>query len=143
MLGLVLNGRHSDRKGERLWHIGFAAAAAGVALLVAAILQPGWWVLALITLAGTGIGASQGVFWALPSSARIGGAVVPVGIIALISMFGTAGGIAGPWLIGETLARTGSFAPAIIVLATLLVLTLPVLLSGQRSLALRHAKVPR
>jgi len=133
MIGLILNGRHSDRTGERLWHVGIAAALAGVAMLVSAGLPTGWWVLALLTLAGTGIGASQGVFWALPSSVGIGGKVVPVGVIALISMFGTAGGIVGPWLIGAILARTGSFAPAIAVLAAMLIAALAVLLSGRRS----------
>jgi ACS family tartrate transporter-like MFS transporter len=123
-LGLLFNGRRSDRRGERLLHVGIPSAGAGLAMLAAAFLQPGWPVLALLTLAGFGIGAAQGVFWAVPSSVRLGGDRVPVGAIALISMFGTAGGIIGPWLTGALVERSGSFALAIGVLASLLILVL-------------------
>ena len=126
-IGLLINGKRSDRKQERLRHTGIPAAAAGLCMLTAAFLQPGWPVLALLCLAGLGIGAAQGVFWAIPGTVRLGGDRVPVGAIALISMFGTSGGIIGPWLTGSLLASTGNFAVAIGLLAALLVLALPVL----------------
>jgi len=138
MIGLLLNGRHSDRTGERLWHIALAAAVGGVAMLAAAWLPTGWLVLALLTVAGLGIGASQGVFWTLPATAGVGGRVVPVSAIALISMFGTAGGIIGPALAGIVLARTGSFAPTIAVLAVMLLVATAVLLAGRASLQARR-----
>jgi ACS family tartrate transporter-like MFS transporter len=126
-IGLLLNGKRSDRARERLRHTGIPAAAAGLCMLAAAMLQPGWPVLALLTLAGLGIGAAQGVFWAIPGTVRLGGDRVPVGAIALISMFGTAGGIIGPMLTGALLASSGNFALAIGLLASLLVLALPVI----------------
>lgn len=126
-LGLLVNGRRSDRRKERLRHTGFPAAAAGLAMLAAAFLPPGWPVLALLCLAGLGIGAAQGVFWAIPGTVRLGGDRVPVGAIALISMFGTAGGIIGPWVTGALTGSSGSFALAIGLLAALLVLALPVI----------------
>lgn len=126
-IGLLANGKRSDRQGERLRHTGIPAALAGLAMLAAAFLQPGWPVLALLCLAGLGIGAAQGVFWAIPGTVRLGGDRVPVGAIALISMFGTAGGIIGPWLTGALVASSGGFALAIGLLASLLVLTLPVI----------------
>ena len=137
-IGLVVNGRRSDRRGERLLHAGLPSAGAGLAMLAAAFLPPGWPVLALLTLAGFGIGAAQGVFWAVPSAVRLGGENVPVGAIALISMFGTAGGIVGPWLTGALVERSGSFSLAIGVLASLLVLALAVIApdpSGRASTA--------
>lgn len=124
-IGLMVNGRRSDRAGERLLHTGVPAAMAGAVMLAAALLEPGWPVLALLVVAGLGIGAAQGVFWAVPSHVRIGGDKLPVGAIALISMFGTAGGIIGPWLTGALVATTGSFSLAIAVLASLLILALP------------------
>jgi MFS transporter, ACS family, tartrate transporter len=124
-VGLIFNGRRSDRVGERFLHTGIPSAAAGVAMLVAAVLQPGWPVLMLLVVAGFGIGAAQGVFWAVPGKVRLGGDKVPVGAIALISMFGTTGGIVGPWLTGVLVASTGSFSLAIGVLASLLILALP------------------
>jgi len=126
-IGLMTNGRRSDRNGERLLHTGIPSAVAGLAMLMAAFLQPGWPVLALLTLTGFGIGAAQGVFWAIPSAVRIGGDKVPVGAIALISMFGTAGGIVGPWLTGILVEGSGSFSLAIGVLASLLVIAFPVI----------------
>ncbi|MCP5144638.1 MAG: MFS transporter [Gammaproteobacteria bacterium] len=124
MVGLYLNSRHSDRHGERLWHVGLPAAVAGIAMLVAALIPAGMPVLGLLVITGFGIGAAQGVFWTIPAAVRIGGHQVPVGVIALISMFGTAGGVVGPSLTGQILQRTGSFAPAIAVLALLLVMAL-------------------
>jgi ACS family tartrate transporter-like MFS transporter len=126
-IGLMVNGRRSDRTGERLLHTGLPSATAGAVMMIAALLQPGWPVLALLVVAGLGIGAAQGVFWAIPGKVGIGGNKVPVGAIALISMFGTAGGIVGPWLTGALLTATASFSLAIAALAALLILALPVL----------------
>jgi ACS family tartrate transporter-like MFS transporter len=126
-IGLVANGRHSDRTGERLLHVSLPSAFAGGAMLVAAALAPGWAVLGLLTLAGLGIGAAQGVFWAIPGAVRIGGGAVPAGAIAWISMAGTAGGIIGPYLTGALLARSGSFSLAIALLASLLIIVLLIL----------------
>lgn len=126
-IGLILNGRRSDRTGERFLHTGVPAAAAGAVMLIAAVLEPGWPVLALLIVAGLGIGAAQGVFWAVPAKVRLGGDKIPVGAISLISMFGTAGGIIGPWLTGALLAESHSFSVAIAALASLLVLALPMI----------------
>ena len=54
------------------------------------------------------------------TESRLGG----IRTFPLISMFGTAGGIIGPWLTGALLARSGNFSLAIGVLASLLVLVL-------------------
>jgi len=126
-IGLMTNGRRSDRTGERVLHVGIPSALAGGAMVVAALLEPGWPVLALLFIAGLGIGAAQGVFWAVPSAVRLGGARVPAGVIALISMFGTAGGIIGPWLIGVLVAQSGGFSVAIGLLSALLIVVLPVI----------------
>lgn len=119
--GLLANGWHSDRTGERQWHTAVGAAVGGVALLAGALLPTGWAALTLLTVAGAGIGAAQGVFWTVPAALRIGQGRVPVGVIAFISMAGTAGGIIGPTLIGWIRQSTGSFVPALILLATLLI----------------------
>ena len=123
-LGLIFNGRRSDRKKERLLHVGVPSACAGLAMITAAFLSTAWPVLALLTVAGFGIGAAQGVFWTIPGAVRLGGASVPVGAIALISMFGTAGGVIGPYIMGVLVGETGGFSLAIGLLASLLVLVL-------------------
>jgi ACS family tartrate transporter-like MFS transporter len=120
--GLYLNARHSDRRGERLHHTAAGALLAGIALLLAVQWQEGPVVLGLLTLAGFGIGATQGVFWALPPALGIGGGQVPLGVIAAISMAGTAGGVIGPYMLGVSSEHSGSHALGIAVLACLLLL---------------------
>jgi ACS family tartrate transporter-like MFS transporter len=131
--GLLLNARHSDRTGERLWHVGAGAALAGLALLTATLFPIGWPVLALLIVAGAGLGAAQGVFWTVPAALRIGGGRVPVGVIAFISMFGTAGGIIGPLLIGWIRETLDSFMPAIGALAVMLILAAFVIVARFRA----------
>jgi ACS family tartrate transporter-like MFS transporter len=115
--GLFLNARHSDRSGERLYHSAAGAALAGAGLLVAVLLPQGSGVLALLVVAGFGLGAIQGVFWALPQALGIGGGHVPVGVIAAISMAGTAGGIVGPLMLGWLRDLSGTHMTGILVLA--------------------------
>jgi ACS family tartrate transporter-like MFS transporter len=122
VLGMLVNGWHSDRSGERRWHAGIPAAIAGLLLLVGSLLPPGWPALLFMIGAGTGIGAAQSVFWAVPASLGIGGGRISIAAIALISMFGTAGGIIGPMLIGIIREATGSFAYSLGALALLLML---------------------
>jgi ACS family tartrate transporter-like MFS transporter len=129
--GLFLNARHSDRTGERLGHTAIGAVLAGVALLVAVLLPVGPGVLGLLMVAGFGIGASQGVFWTLPAALGIGGGQVPVGVIAVVNMAGTAGGIVGPSLLGRLLEHTGSHVLGIFVLAGFLLLASAMLLIGR------------
>jgi ACS family tartrate transporter-like MFS transporter len=130
-LGLVFNSKHSDISGERLLHVGLPSAAAGIAMFIAAGFGSGWAVLILLFVAGFGIGAAQGVFWTVPSFVKLGGAQTSVGAIAFISMAGTAGGIVGPWLIGEILSKGGTFSLAIAMLAALLVISLFVIAYDQ------------
>src|SRR5690606_17282585 len=115
--GLFLNARHSDRTGERLRHSAAGALLAGIALAVAVFLPEGTAVLALLVVAGFGFGATQGVFWTVPQALGIGGGHVPVGVIAAISMAGTAGGIVGPAMLGWLLDLSGSHLAGILVLA--------------------------
>lgn len=127
--GLFLNARHSDRTGERLRHTAVGAVLAGIALIISVLLPVGASVLALLIVAGFGIGATQGVFWAVPPALGIGGGQVPVGVIAAISMAGTAGGIVGPALLGRLFEGTGSHMPGIMVLAVFLLIAAVLLVS--------------
>lgn len=115
--GLFLNARHSDRSGERLRHSAAGAALAGIGLVVAVLLPQGFGVLAMLVVAGLGLGAIQGVFWTVPQALGIGGGHVPVGVIAAISMAGTAGGIVGPSMLGWLRETSGSHTTGILVLA--------------------------
>ena len=133
--GLFLNARHSDRRGERLRHTAGGALVGGLALMAATALPVGM-VLVMLVIAGFGIGAAQGVFWTVPAALQIGGRLVPIGVIAAINMAGTAGGIVGPSMMGALVERFGSHAPAIMILAGLLLLAAVLLVfSGSRPAA--------
>jgi ACS family tartrate transporter-like MFS transporter len=72
----------------------------------------------LLLLAGVGLGAAQGAFWALPtqllSPATFGVAVVGINIA------GSAGGLVMPQLMGIARERSGGFAgPTLLVVAVL------------------------
>lgn len=126
MVGLIVNAWHSDQTQERVWHVGLAALFAGVCLSIASIAGAG--VLALMFLVGMGIGlgASQGAFWAIPTT-LLQGRFALAGI-ALINMFGTLGGAVGPALIGMVRQRTGSFATSIFALGLLLIVAFGLLM---------------
>ncbi|MDB5455603.1 MAG: transporter [Caulobacter sp.] len=121
MLGMQVNGWLSDRSGERCRHAGLAAGVAGLALLGSGLAPPGWMALFLLALASAGIGGTQSVFWAIPGALGIGGDRVPVKVITFISIFGTAGGIVGPALVGWLRQHTASFVPALLLLSLMLV----------------------
>jgi ACS family tartrate transporter-like MFS transporter len=122
VIGLFLNARLSDRRSERLWHTAAGALLAGIALMVATLLPVGPGVLAMLVVAGFGLGAAQGVFWTVPAALLIGGGQVPIGVIAAISMAGTAGGIIGPSMMGWLVEHMGSHTPAILILGGMLLL---------------------
>src|SRR5262249_2710913 len=107
VVGMVLNGAHSDRTGERRWHAAVPAflAAAGWAL---AAWPPGpVGSLVALTLVQVGVMSMLPVFWSLPTSFLSG--VAAAGGIAWINSVGNLGGFAGPALIGQIKGATGSF----------------------------------
>ena len=103
---------------------------AGIALLVAVLLPVGPGVLALLVIAGFGIGASRrACSGPCPLHLGIGGGQVPVGVIAAVSMAGTAGGIVGPAMLGRLFERSGSHVTGILVLAGFLLFASALLLA--------------
>jgi predicted MFS family arabinose efflux permease len=118
-IGMYANAAHSDRTGERFWHIALPAIVAAIALLLAWRAGAGGTAMFLLLLAGIGLGAAQGAFWALPtqllSPASFGVAVVAINIA------GSAGGLVMPQLIGIARERSGGFTgPTLLVVAVLL-----------------------
>lgn len=115
-IAMVAWGLHSDRSGERRWHVALPAFLAAGALAASAVLQgsPFAAFLALI-VAGVGTFCSLPAFWTIPA-AMLAGPAAAAGI-ALVNSIGNVGGFVGPSLIGYLRDLTGSFAPAIWALA--------------------------
>jgi ACS family tartrate transporter-like MFS transporter len=128
-VAMVLWGAHSDRTGERIWHVALPLLVAGAAFAWSASALPLWLMILALTLATAGTYAAIGTFWSLPTSILTGtGAAAG---LALINSLGNSGGLVGQPIIGVIKQYTGSFTAALLFLAGALVLgALVVLLFG-------------
>ncbi|SDN88598.1 MFS transporter [Phyllobacterium sp. OV277] len=136
-LAMLLWGRHSDKTGERVWHVAIAAAISAIGFVGSVYLQSNLVALFCLGLASIGIYASLGPFWAMPSVFLQGTAAA--GGIALINSVGNLGGFAGPYLVGWIKQSTGSFQIGMGVLACCLAAAaVLVLFLGRELKSTRH-----
>jgi MFS transporter, ACS family, tartrate transporter len=121
VLAMNLGGWHSDRTGERRWHVAGAClvCAAGLAAGSLAAGSPVLLMIAL-TLAVMAQANIEPIFWSLPT-AILAGAAAPAGI-ALINSIGNLGGFAGPSIYGLVTQASGSNTLALAVVSLPLVL---------------------
>ncbi|MDB5330064.1 MAG: major facilitator superfamily 1 [Phycisphaerales bacterium] len=118
-IGMVLVALHSDRTGERRWHVAGSlfVGAAGAAVSAAVNYHPAVAVAAL-SVAALGIWSAFGPFWSMPP-AFLAGTAAAAGI-ALVNSVGNLGGFVGPSLFGLIKEHTGGFAGALWTLAAVL-----------------------
>jgi ACS family tartrate transporter-like MFS transporter len=119
-IGMVVVGRHSDRTGERRWHIAGPALAGALGFAASASLEHPALALASLSLAALGIWSALGPFWTVPPSFLAGTAAA--GGIAIINSIGNLGGFVGPYALGLLKQATGTFRTGFILLALLLLL---------------------
>lgn len=131
-VAMVLWGRHSDRTGERRWHIALPLFLAAAAFAWSAYSGPLVPTMVALTLATLGFYAAFGPFWTLPT-ALLTGAGAAAGI-ALVNSMGNAAGFAGPYVVGVLKEATGSFSAALLFLAAALAL------GGLMALAFREPR---
>ena len=99
-IAMIFYGHHSDKTGERRWHLAGAALLSAVAFAVAGI--PGLTPvesIAAITVASVGFMSAISCFWAIPAEI-LSGAAAAAGI-AWINSVGNLGGYFGPSIIGK------------------------------------------
>jgi nitrate/nitrite transporter NarK len=110
-------GWHSDRTGERTWHVASAwflcAAGMGACILIG-VSHPVV-VMVALTIAIVGQYSTNAVFWALPTAMLTGAAAA--GGIAMINAVGNLGGWLGPSVFGLVKDATGSDSIALLCLA--------------------------
>jgi MFS transporter, ACS family, tartrate transporter len=117
---MVLVGRHSDRTGERRWHVAASAFAAAVGFAASALSHNLFVSLAALALAFSGVKSMLGPFWA-QSTAFLSGTAAAGGI-AWINSVGNLGGFAGPMVVGQVRKATGSYANGLFTLGAALVI---------------------
>ena len=121
LVGMVLIGRHSDRTGDRKWHVVACAITAAVGLLLASTFQSSTWLIVLsFTLSQLGQRSFMSVFWAIPPI-FLGGTAAAAGI-AMINSIGNLGGAVGPTLVGWLRGSSGDYKSGLLALAGVLVL---------------------
>jgi MFS transporter, ACS family, tartrate transporter len=120
MIGTYFNSKHSDKTGERYLHISVPAVLSALAMLCALLFGPGIPGLIMLFLAGLGLGAAQGAFWALPTSA-LKPATFAVAAVA-INVAGSSGGLVMPHLVGYVREQTGGFAGPTMLIAGILLI---------------------
>ena len=133
-VAMVVIGAHSDRTGERRWHVALSALAGAAGFALAAVVPASLTLsLAAMSLAAMGVWGTLGPFWALPT-AFLTGRAAPGGV-ALVNSVANIGGFVGPTLMGYMRDLTGSFAAGLWLLTAALVIGAAIALllpAGQR-----------
>lgn len=130
VVSMVFNGAHSDRTGERRWHVAVPAFLAAAGWALSGYSRSPWLVLAALSVAALGMYSTFGPFWSLPNSFLSGTAAA--GGIALINSVGNLGGFVAPYMISRVKAATNSFTGG------LMVMSLTLFIGGALALCARH-----
>ena len=107
MAGILINGWHSDKTGERRWHTAVPLIVAGLVYGLLICVRHDVPLAILFLLLGSGIFyAFYPVFWSMPTMMLSESAAAAT--FGLINSVGQLGGFAGPYLIGFLNDRTQS-----------------------------------
>jgi ACS family tartrate transporter-like MFS transporter len=114
LVAMLINGWHSDRKGERRLHSAiplFIGAAGLLGLLT--LPRSLWLTMALFSMLGV-MHSFLAPFWALPT--EILGESAAATAVGFINAVASVAGFAGPYVFGYLNTRTGSFSAGLTVM---------------------------
>jgi predicted MFS family arabinose efflux permease len=134
-LGMVLLGRSSDRRNERIWHIAIPTIIGACGFIATGYMHSLIPALIALTVAAIGDYSTRGPFWAVPGKFLAGSAAAAG--IGFINSFAAIGGFVGPYAIGLLRQATGNFESGMLMLALILMIgaLLTLRLRGARELA--------
>jgi ACS family tartrate transporter-like MFS transporter len=121
VVAMVLWSRHSDKTGERTWHVIIACLVASGGLVLAGNAEGVVGLIAALTIVNIGISCAKPPLWSMPTM-FLSGAAAASGI-ATINSIGNLGGFAGPAVIGWIKENTGSYMGGLYFVAGLLVVS--------------------
>jgi D-galactonate transporter len=115
LIAMVWWGHHSDRTGERRYHLAFSLLVASAGIAVSTILPDPVMKMTALSVAGFGIFSGLPLFWTLPTAFLSGRA--SAGAIALINSIGNLAGFAAPFAVGWIKDATGSYTGGLLLLS--------------------------
>ena len=130
-LAMLLNAMHSDRSGERTWHIAAPCLLMAASFAVAGVAHAALIVVPALALSAIAFFALQGPVWAIPAT-FLKGRSAAAGI-AVINMVAILGGFAGPYWMGRARDLTGNYQRGLLTLAIPAVASAAVILFMSRT----------
>lgn len=127
-LAMVMWSRHSDRTGERIWHVALPTLIGAISIPFALYMDSPFTTMLAVTVNAVGVFCALPVFWYLPST-FLTGAGAAAGI-AIINSVGNMSGFGAPYVTGWLLDATGNaraglwVVGAVMLMAVLLVVVL-------------------
>lgn len=132
---MILGGRSSSVRGERIFHVAVPWLLAASGFAVAGVMQSNMTVLAAMTFGWLGYYAAYGAFFSLPSSFLRGTAAA--GGIGLFNTVGSIGGFFGPSLFGVLREGSGEYAASMAAAAFGMMLAALIVLAVGRAMTSR------
>ncbi len=130
VIAMFFVGTHSDRGGERRWHVALPAFVATTGWCLSAYLRSPTLALISLAVAQAGMMSMMGPFWSLATSFLSGAGAA--GGIALINTLANIGGFFSPIVMGQLKTSTGSFTAGELTMAVTLAM------GGLLALSVRH-----
>lgn len=132
-IAMIIWGRHSDRTGERVWHVALPVFVGGVAIPITLYLGSPLAAMVAVSVCTIGIMCSLSTFWSLPTTFLTG--VAAASGIALINSIGNIAGFAGPYLTGWFKDFSGNEKTGLWVVGAMMVLAGAITLAARTSYA--------
>jgi ACS family tartrate transporter-like MFS transporter len=112
---MIIGGRSSSRRGERIWHVALPWLLAASCFAAVSVAQSNAIALIALAFGATAVFAAYGAFFSLPASFLRGTAAA--GGIGLFGTFGNFGGFLGPVLFGMLKQSSGSYVSSMVAVA--------------------------
>jgi len=113
-VAMLVNATHSDRTGERRWHVAGPFLLVGLMFLASGLLRLPWVVAGALTVVYVGLAGLQTPLLAI-SASFLKGKSMAAGA-AMINMVSMTGGFLGPWAMGVAKDRTGDYRLGLVAL---------------------------
>jgi MFS transporter, ACS family, tartrate transporter len=113
-VAMLVNATHSDRTGERRWHVAGPFLLVALMFLASGLLKTPWVVAGALTVVSVCMAGLQTPLLAVPASFLTGKSMAAGA--ATINMVAMTGGFIGPWAMGVAKDHTGDYRMGLVAL---------------------------